>query len=373
RLEEQGVAQVGRLHRDQPYRGAGRDRRQHRPLRGPEQPRGHGAADEPGGGAGDRPADPAARPRRHHRHRPDRHDRAGAPRGGLRGPRRRAAERPGQDQGAQHLRVRPGGGHPQAEPGQPGAAPDPALPLLLGPRPHPVGGHDLPQPAQGAPPPAGADGPVRDPPAGQPRDRPRPAAGGARHPRRARTHARRAHPPPERPRDAPRALRRGRSVNTERFSIPGWTGELDADLRPIDLEGEVRRLTDPAAAVKTLHWGRNYLYVARMETVQGPVDVVVKQFRNQGVRARLKRKWKGSKAARSWKVARALLDAGLLTPAPVMRIESTAEEGPSFYVCRLLEGTTEARYLLRAANAGEPFPRILLPELGKLARRLHEA
>jgi hypothetical protein len=162
-------------------------------------------------------------------------------------------------------------------------------------------------------------------------------------------------------------------MNIEPFSIPGWTGELDAGLRPVDLEGEVRRLTDPGSAVKTLHWGRNYLYVAQMETVQGPVDVVVKQFRNQGVRARLKRKWKGSKAARSWKVARALLDAGLLTPAPVMRIESTAEEGPSFYVCRLLKGTTEARYLLRAANAGEPFPRILLPELGKLARRLHEA
>ena len=31
--QEQGLAQVGRLHRHQPHRGAGRDRRQHRPLR----------------------------------------------------------------------------------------------------------------------------------------------------------------------------------------------------------------------------------------------------------------------------------------------------------------------------------------------------
>ena len=43
RPEDQGLAQVGRLHRDQPDRGAGRDRRQHRPLRRPAQPRGDGA------------------------------------------------------------------------------------------------------------------------------------------------------------------------------------------------------------------------------------------------------------------------------------------------------------------------------------------
>jgi tRNA A-37 threonylcarbamoyl transferase component Bud32 len=167
-------------------------------------------------------------------------------------------------------------------------------------------------------------------------------------------------------------------VSTESFSIPGWTGELDADLRPSDLEEEIRRLTDPGSALKTLHWGRNYLYVTRMETVQGPVDVVVKQFRNQGARARLNRRWKGSKAERSWKVARALLEAGLLTPAPVMRIESVEPEGPSFYVCRQLTDAAEARYLLRAANTGDigdgdvGLPRFL-EDLGRLARKLHEA
>jgi tRNA A-37 threonylcarbamoyl transferase component Bud32 len=161
-------------------------------------------------------------------------------------------------------------------------------------------------------------------------------------------------------------------VSTESFSIPGWTGELDPALRPVDLEAEVRRLTDPGSALKTLHWGRNYLYVTRMETVQGAVDVVVKQFRNQGAKARLNRRLKGSKAERSWKVARSLVEAGLLTPAPVMRIESVEPEGASFYICRQLEGATEARYILREATAGNADPGFL-QDLGRLARRLHDA
>ena len=158
-------------------------------------------------------------------------------------------------------------------------------------------------------------------------------------------------------------------MKSEPFSIPGWTGELNADLRPSDLEGEVRRLADPGSALKTLHWGRNYLYLSRMEGI----DVVVKQFRHDRLRPRLDRKLKGSKAERSWRVAQALLAAGILTPEPVMRIESADEAGPALYVCRFLDGATEARYLLRAANAGQEFPSWLLEELGKTARKLHDA
>ncbi|HSK80621.1 MAG TPA: lipopolysaccharide kinase InaA family protein [Thermoanaerobaculia bacterium] len=132
--------------------------------------------------------------------------------------------------------------------------------------------------------------------------------------------------------------------------------------------------------MKTLHWGRNYLYVSRLETAEGPVEVVVKQFRNRDFRDRLKRRWRGSKAARSWRVARALLAAGLETPEPVMLVESQAESGPSFYVCRYLPGVTEARYLFRAANAGTEaaqFPGVDFPAfveaLGRTLRRLHDA
>ncbi|HEX6901807.1 MAG TPA: lipopolysaccharide kinase InaA family protein, partial [Thermoanaerobaculia bacterium] len=166
-------------------------------------------------------------------------------------------------------------------------------------------------------------------------------------------------------------------MKTEPFSIPGWTGELNADLRPSDLEGEVRRLADPGSALKTLHWGRNYLYLSRMPTGDQPVDVVVKQFRHDRLRPRLDRKLKGSKAERSWRVAQALLAAGIPTPEPVMRIESADEAGPALYVCRFLDGATEARYLLRAANAGKDLPDVdlgwLLEELGKTARKLHDA
>ena len=106
--------------------------------------------------------------------------------------------------------------------------------------------------------------------------------------------------------------------------------------------------------------------------------MVVKQFRNEGLRRRIERRLRGSKAERSWRVARALGGAGIDTPAPVMLIESEEPDGPSFYVCRFLEGSTEARYLLRAANAGqaaERFPELPMPEfldrLAGLIRRLH--
>jgi tRNA A-37 threonylcarbamoyl transferase component Bud32 len=163
----------------------------------------------------------------------------------------------------------------------------------------------------------------------------------------------------------------------------GWSGELAEPYRPADriaLSATVARLTDPAAAQKTLHWGRNYLYVSRIDTAAGPLDVVVKQFRNAKLKDRLSRRWRGSKAAKSWRVAEALLAAGLQTPEPVMLIESASASGPSLYVCRYLVDVLEVRYLLRAANAGtekEDFPGVDFPlfleALGRMARRLHDA
>jgi tRNA A-37 threonylcarbamoyl transferase component Bud32 len=153
-----------------------------------------------------------------------------------------------------------------------------------------------------------------------------------------------------------------------------------AGCRPADLAAAVAGLTDPASALKTLHWGRNYLYVARLATAAGPVEVVVKQFRHRSLRDRLRRRLRGSKAARSWRIAAALLDAGIATPEPVMWIDSASLEGPSYYVCRYLPEVTEARYLFRAANAGEErerFPEADFPAfvaaLGRAARRLHDA
>jgi len=157
-----------------------------------------------------------------------------------------------------------------------------------------------------------------------------------------------------------------------------WRCELAPNLRPLDLAAAVRSLTDPAAALRTLHWGRNCLYLARLETADGPVEVVVKQFRHN-LRDRLRRRLRGSKAEKSWRMAHALLAAGFLTPEPLLWIESASAAGPSFYICRYLPDVTEARYLFRAANAGElaRFPQADFPavvaELGRTIRRLHDA
>ena len=160
----------------------------------------------------------------------------------------------------------------------------------------------------------------------------------------------------------------------------GFTGLIAAGFELPELERELARLVDPGAAQKTLHWGRNYLYITRCETAAGPVEVVVKQFRNRGLRDRLRRRLGGSKATRGWRIARAMAAAGIATPEPLLLLESRCAHGPSFYVCRYLAGRVEARYLLRAGNEGreaELFPGLDLPrfllQLGGFIRRLHDA
>lgn len=189
--------------------------------------------------------------------------------------------------------------------------------------------------------------------------------------------------------------RQGSTPEVERFAVDGFHGEVASHLAPADPAAAVAHLVDPGAALETLHWGRNYLYVTQYETgsptrsdarsdarsetgATGGFPVVVKQFRNEGARRRVERRLRGSKAERSWRVARFLTEAGFDTPEPVMVIESEAPEGPSFYVCRHFEGATEARYLLRAANAGEAAERFpafpmdeILDRLAHLVRDLH--
>jgi tRNA A-37 threonylcarbamoyl transferase component Bud32 len=154
--------------------------------------------------------------------------------------------------------------------------------------------------------------------------------------------------------------------------------EVRADF-PVTLD-QLRRAIDPAAAEKTVHWGRNYLYRARLGGTVGDRAVVVKAFRGDGARQRLARRFKGSKARRSLDASVAMLEAGVTVPAPVAAIESTAGRGPSFFVCESIDGALEARYLFRAMNQGrerELFPAIdaelVLRRLGATLARLHRA
>jgi len=164
------------------------------------------------------------------------------------------------------------------------------------------------------------------------------------------------------------------------ITLPGFTGQIASGFELPGLEHAVARLIDPGAATKTLHWGRNYLYLTRCETAGGPIEVVVKQFRDGGLRDRWRRRLGGSKAAKSWRIAQEMSAAGIATPEPLLLIESRCPGGASFYVCRYVAGGVEARYVLRAANEGrlaELFPGVDLPsfllQLGAFVRRLHDA
>ncbi len=166
----------------------------------------------------------------------------------------------------------------------------------------------------------------------------------------------------------------------ESFKLADVHGEVVCRFKPDDLEGEVRRLMDPAAATETVHWGRNYLYRTHLESPLGRLDVVVKQFRNQGLRKRLRRCFRGSKATLSWRTARAFQAVGLRTAEALFLIESKNIEGPSFFVTRHLGDVVEARYVLRAINQdleAERFPSLDLHSffdaLGQALRQMHDA
>lgn len=170
----------------------------------------------------------------------------------------------------------------------------------------------------------------------------------------------------------------------EPFSLPGLTGRIVRRYQPPgDLEAmnaEILRLLEAGAAEDTLHWGRNYIYLAHLETSEGPLPVAVKQFPGSGLKKRLRRKVSGTKAEKSWRVARGFQAAGLPTPEPVLLAEATEPGGPAWFVSRYLDDVEEARYLLRAVNAGregEELPHadveLFLDTLAGTIRRMHEA
>ena len=103
----QGLAEERRLHHHRPGRGAHRHRRQLRPLRRQEEPRGDDHQDQRRGGEGDRLPAPAPQHRRHHHHRLHRHGETPEPGQGLQGLAGRAGAGQGEDERPQDLRARP--------------------------------------------------------------------------------------------------------------------------------------------------------------------------------------------------------------------------------------------------------------------------
>jgi hypothetical protein len=171
-----------------------------------------------------------------------------------------------------------------------------------------------------------------------------------------------------------------RVVADQAFAIEGFHGRVAERFAGPTLAAEVLRLIDPSAATETLHWGRNYLYAAELATPDGPVPVVVKQFRNQGWRKVLERRLRGSKAERSWRAALAMARTGVATPEPILLVESDFPDGPSFFVTRRLEAAFEVRQFFRRLGGREDagsFPEVeagpFLEQLGSFCRSLHDA
>ncbi|MCM2313796.1 MAG: hypothetical protein NDJ92_01415 [Thermoanaerobaculia bacterium] len=162
--------------------------------------------------------------------------------------------------------------------------------------------------------------------------------------------------------------------------IDGMNVFVDPRFEPVDLEAGVRFVLDPANAVETVHWARNYLYRTVLETKSGPVDVVVKQFRNRGWRDRLRRRFDVTKAEKAWRMAHEFEAAGVATARPVILAVTIDPKGPSYFVCEHLRDRLEFRYLVRAMNAGSEasdFPNVdiasALEAVGTLAARMHAA
>lgn len=169
-----------------------------------------------------------------------------------------------------------------------------------------------------------------------------------------------------------------------RFEFDDLTGAVAPAAVEVELgagfEESLRRLLDPGSGRRSLHWGRSYLYEAgwRPAGREAGTAVVVKQFRHDDLRARLRRRRRGSRARLSFRAARRLRRLGISTPEPVLYAESNTIDGPAWYVCRLVPEALELRYVLRALNAGaasEQFPGIhgptLLRRVGALAAELH--
>lgn len=169
-----------------------------------------------------------------------------------------------------------------------------------------------------------------------------------------------------------------------RFEYDGLTGAVapaavSGDLGA-DFEETLRRLLDPGSGRRSVHWGRSYLYETswRVAAQAAETAVVVKQFRHDDLRARLRRRRRGTRARLSFRAARRLRRLGIPTPEPLLYAESNTIDGPAWYVCRLVPDALELRYVLRALNGGtaaEQFPGIhcptLLRRVGALVSELH--
>ena len=163
-------------------------------------------------------------------------------------------------------------------------------------------------------------------------------------------------------------------MTSRRLSLPPYEGQIaDAYAGPefLSLLAEPRKLLEGSGAEVLLD-GRNR--VVAMKTAAGSggtADIVIKEFRLQGIN-KLKSLVLPSKAAKSWRGARSLQEAGFETPAPIAFLEKRkggfVEQ--SYFVAERVFGGREIRRLFRESS--EETLRPLLAALAETLFRLHE-
>ena len=167
----------------------------------------------------------------------------------------------------------------------------------------------------------------------------------------------------------------GDQPRIESFSLGSHDVVSRVALPAATREATIAALLDPGVATETIHWQRNYLYAAHLETADGPIEVIVKQFPGSGRADR-----RGSKAARSWRMTLEFEARSLPTPEPVLLAEPRSPKDAAYFVTERLRDALEARYFLRAVNArqeAEKYPHVsperFISSLGRLLRRMHDA
>lgn len=158
------------------------------------------------------------------------------------------------------------------------------------------------------------------------------------------------------------------------LSLPPYEGRIaDAYAGPeiLSLLAEPRKLLEDSGAEVLLE-GRNRVVAMKAALGSGgTADIVIKEFRLQGIN-KLKSLVLPSKAAKAWRGARSLEEAGFETPAPIAFLEKRkggfVEQ--SYFVAEHVFGGREIRRLFRESS--EETLRPLLAALAETLFRLHE-
>jgi len=162
-----------------------------------------------------------------------------------------------------------------------------------------------------------------------------------------------------------------RNDSSRSLSLPLYTGQI---AETYDTPEFLAVLADPNAfltgpGAEVLLGGRNTVAaVAAALDKRRPIDIVVKSFGSRGL-AKLKSLVQPSKAAKAWRGARALIDAGFGTAPPIAYLERRRGGfvSESFFVAGRLAGPVEIRGLLRELPREKLEP-LLAAVAGELAR-----